>query len=103
MAGVGAWLVANATTVSAVGAIASTALTASTAHRARVDARNATSRQVLARNIAERQRKRAKKVQEGILSERSRERRGQGFAGTLAAGRSRSLGVGDTGGKSLLG
>jgi hypothetical protein len=82
--------------------LATTAYTASEASRARRDVRTAASRQVLARNIAEQQRKKAKKVQEGILAERTRERRGQGFAGTLAAGKSRALGVGDTGGKSLL-
>jgi hypothetical protein len=103
MAGVGAWLAANAATISAAGAVAGAAVTASSAHHARVDARNVTRTAILGRQEAERKRRQALKVQEGLLVERARERRTGGFGATVVAGRSRNLGVSDTGGKSLLG
>jgi len=103
MAGVGAWLVSNAATVSAVASVATTAYTASEAHQARKGARGVTSATVLARQIAEDRRKKAQRVQEGILANRARERRGGGFGRTIAAGGARALGTSNTGGKSLLG
>lgn len=103
MAGVGAFLATHATTIGAVASVAGTALSASSAHRARVDARNVTKAGIRGRQAAEAKRKQALKTQEGILTQRARERRAGGFGATIAAGRARSLGTSDTGGKSLLG
>jgi hypothetical protein len=88
-----------------IGGVAAAGLlsSASSAHHARVDARNVTKVAILGRQEAERKRKQALKVQEGLLTQRARERRGRGFGETIVAGRSRNLGVSDTGGKSLLG
>lgn len=104
MAPVAAFFATYGAAISTVTAVAAAGYQANVASQGRRDVRKARERKEASLFQAGKQREQARRTQEGILSQRKKERRGaEGFGSTIVAGKAQSLGGSGTGGKSLLG
>lgn len=104
MAPVAAFVGANIATILAGASVATGLYQTNVARQGRRDVRAAQTRKEGQLTLATQLQKKARRRQEGILTERRRERQSrEGFGSTIVAGRARSLGASGTGGKSLLG